>query len=71
MKVLKYFFAVLIIIGLVIIVGTAGASDNNAISDYQLIIQSAIGLLCLIIGGIGSSKMEVFEDENRRQGKNY
>ena len=43
---LKAFTTVLTIAGIVLIIGTAGASDNNTITISQIIIQLLQGFLC-------------------------
>lgn len=41
---------ILITIGAILIIGTAGSSDLNTISIIQIILQSIIGIILCIIG---------------------
>lgn len=50
LKVLKMIAGILSAFGFIYILGTAGASDNDAISHQQLIHQSLIGMT-LFVGG--------------------
>lgn len=45
----KAIFLILAIIGFLIVVGTVGAYENDAISNKQYIIQSVVGLILVAI----------------------
>ena len=45
----KTILIVLVILGFLIILGTVGAYDQDTISNTQYIVQSAIGLILVII----------------------
>lgn len=49
---------ILMTIGFLIILGTAGASDLNSISFEQLMIQISIGLMLLLIASLMSERGE-------------
>lgn len=46
----KNFFISCLILGFVVIIGTAGASDCEAIIFGQIIKQSAFGLFLMVVG---------------------
>lgn len=56
-------WATLLIVGLLLVLGTAGASDNDAISDRQLSIQLVSGVVA-----VGTSLFGLYlENERERQ----
>lgn len=43
---------VLFVVGLVVLIGTAGASDLNQISGARIVLQNAAGLIMIAWGGL-------------------
>lgn len=52
-KVCHWIFGLCMLAGFIIMIGTAGASDCNAIDFRQTVIQSLIALALIFIGLIG------------------
>lgn len=64
-KILNKFSSLLIIIGLLIIYGSVGASDNEAMGNTQLTIWLLIGVAVGFVGFVGFVITEALEDEKR------
>lgn len=52
-----YISSLLLIAGFILIMGTAGASDNDAIGFTSLVIQGSIGILLIVSGYFLSEKI--------------
>ena len=50
---MKKIFSVVFLVGLLMLIGTAGASDLDVISGLRETLQSIMGLLMVLIGFIG------------------
>ena len=49
----------LLMLGLTLIIGTAGASDLGTISWGQILVQGIVGVIMMLVGVILGFKMEV------------
>lgn len=61
-KIGGYIAGFLIVVGIFVIMGTAGASDNEAIGLTQMMIQSGIGLVMVLIGYLLAVKIGGIEN---------
>ena len=52
-KVCSKIFGVCALLGFVVMLGTAGASDLDTLSFEKIVIQSALGLVLMVVGFIG------------------
>ena len=52
-KVCHWIFGLCMVAGFIFLVGTAGASDCNTITDIQIVKQIAIGLVLMLVGFCG------------------
>lgn len=59
-KCINKFFGLCVVTGLVLLMGTVGASDCNLITDGQLIVRSIISLMLIGIGAMGSRFAEYY-----------
>lgn len=50
---MKKVFLFCTIIGFIIMIGTAGASDINAIDFKTIVLQSCIGMVLALVGFVG------------------
>lgn len=50
---MKKIFSVVFVLGLLMLIGTAGASDLDVISGMRETLQSIMGVLMVLIGFIG------------------
>lgn len=53
-KTLHTIFCLSMVVGFVIILGTAGSSDLGMIDDKAIVIRGAIGLACMVVGYCGA-----------------
>ena len=58
MKKLKAVTTIIGIIGVIVLIGTAGAGDLGTITIKQMLCQGAVGIGCLAIAGLGQ-RLEV------------
>lgn len=56
-------WSTLAVLGLIILLGTAGAADINIISTNQIIIQSLIGVSFLCVGVRGALNTHRFQNK--------
>lgn len=52
-KVCNWFFGLCTLVGFVVMVGTAGASDLNTIDFETILVQGGIALALILIGFVG------------------
>ena len=52
-KVFQWIFGLCMFAGFVVMIGTAGSSDSGSIDFNQIMIQTAIALVLILVGFIG------------------
>ena len=58
---MKYIYGVCLVVGFLVVLGTAGASDCGTIEFGQAVIRSIIGLLVSFVGLAGLKRLEEVE----------
>jgi uncharacterized membrane protein YciS (DUF1049 family) len=64
---MKYIFRALIFLGIVLIWGTAGASDHNTIDGLQIMLQVTIGVVMIGSGWIGLKVLNKIAEEKEER----
>ena len=55
---MKYIYGVCVVVGILVVLGTAGASDCGTIEFGQAVLRSVGGLLVALVGLAGLKRLE-------------
>lgn len=64
---MKYIFRTLVILGAILVWGTAGASDHNSIDGLQIMLQVSIAAVMMGVGYIGLKVLNKIERSQHSQ----